>query len=90
MADPLARTSDIPFLQRPLGWLVTRHADVRRVPADQETVAIYDADFALLLPLGVICELLGVPDPDPGEFHRWSRTTPVSRSRVPPRRCPTG
>ncbi len=33
------------------------------------------ADFALPLPLGVICALLGVPDPDQGEFHRWSRTT---------------
>ncbi|MEU1283581.1 cytochrome P450 [Kitasatospora sp. NPDC005856] len=32
-------------------------------------------DFALPLPLGVICALLGVPDPDQGQFHRWSRTT---------------
>ncbi|MFF2542929.1 cytochrome P450 [Kitasatospora sp. NPDC058063] len=119
-------------------WLVTRHADVRRVLADQETFAMYDprrapvlpnellnmdppehtrlrhvltpeftgkrirslepmirtlvgelidamesrgpaadlmADFALPLPLGVICAMLGVPDPDQGQFHHWSRTT---------------
>ncbi|MFE7189539.1 cytochrome P450 [Kitasatospora sp. NPDC057541] len=119
-------------------WLVTRHTDVRRVLADQETFAMYDPerspvlpdellnmdppehtrlrhvltpeftgrriralepmirtlagelvdtmesrgsaadlmdDFALPLPLGVICGMLGVPDPDQGAFHRWSRTT---------------
>ncbi|MFE4972918.1 cytochrome P450 [Kitasatospora sp. NPDC056651] len=31
--------------------------------------------FALPLPLGVICGLLGVPDPDQEQFHHWSRTT---------------
>ncbi|MFE6864943.1 cytochrome P450 [Kitasatospora sp. NPDC057692] len=136
--DPVRRVRDF-WLHRVGEYrLVTRHADVRRVLADQETFAMYDAqrapvlpnellnmdppehtrlrhvltpeftgkriralepmirarvgelidameargpaadlmaDFALPLPLGVICALLGVPDPDQGEFHRWSRTT---------------
>jgi len=31
-------------------------------------------DFALVFPLGVICELLGVPRQDGAEFHAWSNT----------------
>ncbi|MFB7677156.1 cytochrome P450 [Kitasatospora purpeofusca] len=136
--DPVQRVRDFWLHRTGEYWLVTRHADVRRVLADQETFAMYDAqrapvlpnellnmdppehtrlrrvltpeftgkriralepmirartgelidamaargpaadlmaDFALPLPLGVICALLGVPDPDQGEFHRWSRTT---------------
>ncbi|WP_043471601.1 cytochrome P450 [Kitasatospora sp. MBT66] len=136
--DPVRRVRDFWLHRTGEYWLVTRHADVRRVLADQETFAMYDAqrapilpnellnmdppehtrlrrvltpeftgkriralepmirartgelidameargpaadlmaDFALPLPLGVICALLGVPDPDQGEFHRWSRTT---------------
>ncbi|MFB8173248.1 cytochrome P450 [Kitasatospora purpeofusca] len=136
--DPVQRVRDFWLHRVGEYWLVTRHADVRRVLADQETFAMYDAqrapvlpnellnmdppehtrlrrvltpeftgkriralepmirartgelidamaargpaadlmaDFALPLPLGVICALLGVPDPDQGEFHRWSRTT---------------
>ncbi|MFB7476893.1 cytochrome P450 [Kitasatospora sp. NPDC056184] len=136
--DPVRRVRDFWLHRVGEYWLVTRHADVRRVLADQETFAMYDAerapvlpnellnmdppehtrlrhvltpeftgkriralepvirsrvgelidameargaaadlmaDFALPLPLGVICALLGVPDPDQGEFHRWSRTT---------------
>ncbi|MGY0465953.1 cytochrome P450 [Kitasatospora sp. cg17-2] len=136
--EPVRRVRDFWLHRVGEYWLVTRHADVRRVLADQETFAMYDAqrapvlpnellnmdppehtrlrhvltpeftgkriralepmirarvgglidameargpaadlmaDFALPLPLGVICALLGVPDPDQGEFHRWSRTT---------------
>ncbi|MER5349253.1 cytochrome P450 [Kitasatospora sp. NPDC002551] len=136
--DPVRRVRDFWLHRVGEYWLVTRHTDVRRVLADQETFAMYDAerapvlpnellnmdppehtrlrrvltpeftgkriralepmiraragelidamesrgpaadlmaDFALPLPLGVICALLGVPDPDQGEFHRWSRTT---------------
>ncbi|MER7581893.1 cytochrome P450 [Kitasatospora sp. NPDC097691] len=136
--DPVRRVQDFWLHRVGEYWLVTRHADVRRVLADQETFAMYDphrapvlpnellnmdppehtrlrhvltpeftgkriralepmirtlvgelidamesrgstadlmADFALPLPLGVICGLLGVPDPDQGQFHRWSRAT---------------
>ncbi|MFF7456533.1 cytochrome P450 [Kitasatospora sp. NPDC008115] len=136
--EPVRRVRDFWLHRVGEFWLVTRHADVRRVLADQETFAMYDpdrapvlpnellnmdppehtrlrhvltpeftgrriralepmiralagelvdameargreadlmADFALPLPLGVICAMLGVPDLDQGEFHRWSRVT---------------
>ncbi|MEV7598211.1 cytochrome P450 [Kitasatospora sp. NPDC089797] len=136
--DPVRRVRDFWLHRTGEYWLVTRHADVRRVLADQGTFAMYDperapvlpnellnmdppehtrlrhvltpeftgrriralepmirtladelidamesrgpaadlmADFALPLPLGVICALLGVPDLDQARFHHWSRTT---------------
>ncbi|MFJ4091442.1 cytochrome P450 [Kitasatospora sp. NPDC089913] len=136
--EPVRRVRDFWLHRTGDYWLVTRHADVRRVLADQETFAMHDprrapilpdellnmdppehtrlrhvltpeftgkriraldpmidamvhaliddmetrgpaADlmdaFALPLPLGVICALLGVPDPDRAAFHRWSRVT---------------
>ncbi|MFB6894733.1 cytochrome P450, partial [Kitasatospora sp. NPDC056327] len=136
--EPVRRVRDFWLHRTGEYWLVTRHADVRRVLADQETFAMYDPErapilpdellnmdppehtrlrhvltpeftgkrirsldpviralvgelidameagdraadlmdaFALPLPLGVICGLLGVPDPDRADFHRWSRTT---------------
>ncbi|MFE7558368.1 cytochrome P450 [Kitasatospora sp. NPDC057500] len=136
--EPVQRVRDFWLHRVGEFWLVTRHADVRRVLADQETFAMYDpdrapvlpnellnmdppehtrlrhvltpeftgrriralepmirtlvgelvdameargpeadlmADFALPLPLGVICAMLGVPGLDQAEFHRWSRVT---------------
>ncbi|MFJ4183930.1 cytochrome P450 [Kitasatospora sp. NPDC089509] len=136
--DPVRRVQDFWLYRTGEYWLVTRHADVRRVLADEETFGMHDpdrapilprellnmdapehtrlrhvltpeftgrriralepmirtlvgelidameaggrtadlmADFALPLPLGVICALLGVPEPDQAAFHRWSRTT---------------
>ncbi|MEU3573916.1 cytochrome P450 [Kitasatospora sp. NPDC036755] len=136
--EPVRRVRDFWLHRVGEYWLVTRHADVRRVLADHETFAMHDPerapvlpnellnmdapehtrlrhvltpeftgkrirsldpmirtlvgelidameargsaadlmdDFALPLPLGVICGMLGVPDPDQGQFHHWSRTT---------------
>ncbi|MFJ9690796.1 cytochrome P450 [Kitasatospora sp. NPDC101183] len=136
--EPVQKVRDFWLYRTGEYWLVTRHADVRRVLADEDTFAMHDPDrapilpdellnmdppehtrlrhvltpeftgrriralepmiralvgelidameahgptadlmdvFALPLPLGVICGLLGVPSPDQAAFHRWSRTT---------------
>jgi cytochrome P450 len=74
------------FTPRAVGGMEARLRELartllERVPANEsiDVVAHLTAPFPLL----VICELLGIPDADRGDFRRWSDATIESTDRPP-------
>jgi cytochrome P450 len=74
------------FTPRAVGGMEARIRELARtlfdrVPAEEpiDVVAQLTAPFPLL----VICELLGIPDADRGDFRRWSDATIESTDRPP-------
>ncbi|MFK0292770.1 cytochrome P450 [Streptomyces sp. NPDC090442] len=64
--DPIRRARDFYLFRTGDYWLVTRHADVRRVLADPETFGMHDPDRARVLPY----ELINMDAPDHTRLRR--------------------